>query len=58
MSKKGSPDPQNGTESFFTSANAGVDVRGGVLGAAFGQQLTWAVITGLVLGPRSLASLV
>ncbi len=34
----------------FAVANAGVDLRGGVLGAAFGQQLTWAVIAGLVLG--------
>jgi NhaA family Na+:H+ antiporter len=35
---------------IFAVANAGVDLRGGVLGAAFGQQLTWAVIAGLVLG--------
>jgi Na+:H+ antiporter, NhaA family len=35
---------------IFALANAGVDVRGGVLGEAFGQQLTWAVIAGLVLG--------
>jgi Na+:H+ antiporter, NhaA family len=35
---------------IFALANAGVDVRGDVLGEAFGQQLTWAVIAGLVLG--------
>jgi NhaA family Na+:H+ antiporter len=35
---------------IFALANAGVDVRGGVLGAAFGQPVTWAVIAGLVLG--------
>ncbi len=35
---------------IFALANAGVDVRGGVLGTAFSQQLTWAVIAGLVLG--------
>jgi len=34
----------------FALANAGVDLRGGVLGDAFGQSLTWAVIAGLVLG--------
>ncbi len=34
----------------FALANAGVDVRGGVLGAAFGQPVTWAVILGLVIG--------
>jgi NhaA family Na+:H+ antiporter len=35
---------------LFALANAGVDVRDGVLGAAFGEQLTWGVIVGLVLG--------
>ncbi len=35
---------------IFALANAGVDVRGGVLGAAFGERLTWAVIGGLVVG--------
>ncbi|MBV9920124.1 MAG: Na+/H+ antiporter NhaA [Pseudonocardia sp.] len=35
---------------LFALANAGVDVRGGMLGAAYGQRLTWAVIAGLVLG--------
>jgi NhaA family Na+:H+ antiporter len=35
---------------IFALANAGVDLRGGVLGAAFGERLTWAVIGGLVLG--------
>jgi Na+:H+ antiporter, NhaA family len=35
---------------IFALANAGVDLRGGMLGAAFGQQLTWAVIAGLLLG--------
>jgi NhaA family Na+:H+ antiporter len=34
----------------FALANAGVDLRGGALGNAFGQSLTWAVIIGLVLG--------
>lgn len=34
----------------FALANAGVDVGGGLLGAAFGQELTWAVIAGLVVG--------
>ncbi len=34
----------------FALANAGVDVRGGVLSEAFGQPLTWAVLSGLVLG--------
>jgi Na+:H+ antiporter, NhaA family len=35
---------------IFALANAGVDLRGGLLGEAFGQRLTWAVIAGLVLG--------
>jgi NhaA family Na+:H+ antiporter len=35
---------------IFALANAGVDLRGGALGDAFGQSLTWAVIAGLVLG--------
>lgn len=35
---------------IFALANAGVDLRGGALGEAFGQSLTWAVIAGLVLG--------
>ncbi|MEW2633881.1 Na+/H+ antiporter NhaA [Streptomyces sp. NPDC048389] len=34
----------------FAVANAGVDLRGGALGDAFGRPVTWAVITGLVLG--------
>jgi NhaA family Na+:H+ antiporter len=34
----------------FALANAGVDLRGGVLGAAFVQPVTWAVILGLVVG--------
>jgi NhaA family Na+:H+ antiporter len=34
----------------FALANAGVDVRGGALGEAFGERLTWAVLLGLVLG--------
>lgn len=34
----------------FALANAGVDLRGGALGDAFGQPLTWAVVIGLVLG--------
>jgi NhaA family Na+:H+ antiporter len=35
---------------IFALANAGVDVRGGVLGAAFTQPVTWAVFLGLVAG--------
>jgi Na+:H+ antiporter, NhaA family len=35
---------------IFALANAGVDVRGGVLGAAYTQPVTWAVILGLVAG--------
>jgi NhaA family Na+:H+ antiporter len=35
---------------MFALANAGVDLRGGLLGEAFTQQLTWAVIAGLILG--------
>jgi Na+:H+ antiporter, NhaA family len=35
---------------IFALANAGVDLRGGTLGDAFGQPLTWAVIAGLVFG--------
>ena len=35
---------------LFALANAGVDLRGGVLGEAFTSPVTWAVIVGLVLG--------
>jgi NhaA family Na+:H+ antiporter len=35
---------------IFAVANAGIDLRGGALGDAFGTSLTWAVIAGLVLG--------
>jgi NhaA family Na+:H+ antiporter len=35
---------------IFALANAGVDLRGGALGDAFDQPLTWAVMVGLVLG--------
>ncbi|WP_244283251.1 Na+/H+ antiporter NhaA [Streptomyces flavidovirens] len=35
---------------LFALANAGGDLRGGALGDAFGQPVTWAIITGLVLG--------
>jgi NhaA family Na+:H+ antiporter len=35
---------------IFALANAGVDLRGGALGEAFGQPLTWAVVAGLILG--------
>jgi Na+:H+ antiporter, NhaA family len=35
---------------IFALANAGVDLRGGALGDAFGQPVTWAVISGLVIG--------
>ncbi|WP_158693107.1 Na+/H+ antiporter NhaA [Streptomyces viridochromogenes] len=34
----------------FALANAGVDLRGGALGDAYGQAVTWAIIAGLVLG--------
>ncbi len=34
----------------FALANAGVDLRGGALGDAFGQSVTWAVAVGLVAG--------
>ncbi len=34
----------------FALANAGVDLRGGVLGAALGARLTWAVALGLIVG--------
>ena len=35
---------------LFALANAGVDLRGGVLGDALGSRLTWAVVAGLVVG--------
>jgi Na+:H+ antiporter, NhaA family len=35
---------------IFALANAGVDLRGGALGEAFSQPVTWAVISGLVIG--------
>ncbi len=35
---------------LFALANAGIDLRGGVLGDALGSELTWAVIAGLVVG--------
>ncbi|HEX6757043.1 MAG TPA: Na+/H+ antiporter NhaA [Propionibacteriaceae bacterium] len=35
---------------IFALANAGVDLRGGALGDAFGHPLTWGVVAGLVLG--------
>ncbi|WP_226925112.1 Na+/H+ antiporter NhaA [Georgenia thermotolerans] len=35
---------------LFALANAGVDLRGGVLGAALTSALTWAVVVGLVVG--------
>ncbi len=34
----------------FAVANAGVDLRGGAFGDAFGQPMTWALVAGLVLG--------
>lgn len=34
----------------FALANAGVDLRGGVLGDALGSPVTWGVVLGLVLG--------
>ena len=35
---------------LFALANAGIDLRGGVLGDALSSDLTWAVIAGLVVG--------
>jgi Na+/H+ antiporter NhaA len=35
---------------LFALANAGVDLRHGLLGTALGSRLTWAVVAGLVLG--------
>jgi len=35
---------------LFALANAGVDLRGGILGDALGEPLTWAVALGLVVG--------
>lgn len=35
---------------IFALANAGVDLRGGVLGEALASPLTWGVVAGLVLG--------
>lgn len=35
---------------LFALANAGVDLRGGVLGDALGSSVTWAVVLGLVGG--------
>ena len=35
---------------LFALANAGIDLRGGVLGDALSSELTWAVIAGLVVG--------
>ncbi|MER6624205.1 Na+/H+ antiporter NhaA [Streptomyces sp. NPDC000931] len=35
---------------LFALANAGIDLRGGVLGSALSSRLTWAVVVGLVAG--------
>jgi Na+/H+ antiporter NhaA len=35
---------------LFALANAGVDLRGGLLGEALGSPVTWGVVAGLVLG--------
>ncbi|MCO5316395.1 MAG: Na+/H+ antiporter NhaA [Solirubrobacterales bacterium] len=35
---------------LFALINAGVDLRGGVLGDALGSTLTWGIVAGLVLG--------
>jgi Na+/H+ antiporter NhaA len=35
---------------LFALANAGVDLRGGVLGDALGSSLTWGIVAGLVIG--------
>lgn len=34
----------------FALANAGVDLRGGLLGEALGSRVTWGVVLGLVIG--------
>ena len=35
---------------LFALANAGVDLRGGVLADALASTLTWGIVAGLVLG--------
>jgi NhaA family Na+:H+ antiporter len=35
---------------LFALANAGIDLRGGLLGEAMGSSLTWAIVLGLVVG--------
>lgn len=35
---------------LFALLNAGVDVRGGLLGEALGSKLTWGIVLGLVVG--------
>jgi len=35
---------------LFALINAGVDLRGGVLGQALGSKLTWGIVLGLVVG--------
>ncbi len=35
---------------LFALANAGVDLRGGVLGDALGSPITWGIVLGLVVG--------
>lgn len=35
---------------LFALANAGVDLRGGVLGEALGSPVTWGIVLGLVVG--------
>jgi len=35
---------------LFALANAGIDLRGGALGAALGSVITWGVVAGLVVG--------
>jgi Na+/H+ antiporter NhaA len=35
---------------IFVLANAGIDLRGGVLGEALGSSITWGVVLGLVVG--------
>ncbi|MDT0393122.1 MULTISPECIES: Na+/H+ antiporter NhaA [Streptomyces] len=35
---------------LFALANAGIDLRGGILGSALSSRLTWAVVAGLVAG--------
>ncbi|MDN5385804.1 Na+/H+ antiporter NhaA, partial [Streptomyces sp. LB8] len=39
-----------GVVPVFALANAGIDLRGGVLAQALASPVTWAVVAGLVVG--------